>query len=107
MLDAASYQPPSCETILSASPCPWAAQVICVRSDANLTPRDVKAFTLDARREKDECVRLDQDRAMNRALEAHGLVPLVDSVHPFADTAAGYRRLACGANVGNVLIKLD
>jgi NADPH:quinone reductase-like Zn-dependent oxidoreductase len=45
--------------------------------------------------------------AMNRALEAHGIVPLVDSVHPFADAAAAYRRLASGANVGKVLVKLD
>ena len=45
--------------------------------------------------------------AMNRALEAHGIVPLVDSVHPFAEAAAAYRRLASGANVGKVLVKLD
>ena len=44
---------------------------------------------------------------MNRALEAHGIVPLVDSVHPLADAAAAYRRLASGANVGKVLVKLD
>jgi NADPH:quinone reductase-like Zn-dependent oxidoreductase len=45
--------------------------------------------------------------AMNRALEAHGIVPLVDSVHPFADAAGAYRRLASGANLGKVLLKLD
>jgi len=45
--------------------------------------------------------------AMNRALEAHGIVPLVDSVHPFVDAAAAYRRLASGASVGKVLVKLD
>jgi NADPH:quinone reductase-like Zn-dependent oxidoreductase len=45
--------------------------------------------------------------AMNRALEAHGVVPLVDAVHPFADAASAYRRLASGDNVGKVLVKLD
>jgi NADPH:quinone reductase-like Zn-dependent oxidoreductase len=45
--------------------------------------------------------------AMHRALETGGIMPLIDSVHPFADTAAAYRRLASGDNVGKVLIKLD
>ena len=38
---------------------------------------------------------------MNRALETHGIVPLVDSVHRFADAAA-----AC-AGVGKVLAEPD
>jgi len=45
--------------------------------------------------------------AMNRALETGGIMPLIDSVHPFSDAAAAYRRLASGDNVGKVLIKLD
>jgi NADPH:quinone reductase-like Zn-dependent oxidoreductase len=45
--------------------------------------------------------------AMNRALEAGGIVPLIDSIHPFGDAAAAYRRLASGESVGKILISLD
>ncbi|GAT67138.1 NAD(P)-dependent alcohol dehydrogenase [Planomonospora sp. ID91781] len=44
---------------------------------------------------------------LNRALERHRIHPVVDSVFPFSDAAAAYRRLASGRHVGKVVIGAD
>ncbi|MFI9203877.1 NAD(P)-dependent alcohol dehydrogenase [Streptomyces sp. NPDC053048] len=45
--------------------------------------------------------------AMNRTLELHRLRPVVDSVFPFSDAQAAYRRLESGRHLGKVVIAAD
>lgn len=44
--------------------------------------------------------------AMNRAIELHGLKPVIDRVFPFEDAVAAYRYLKSGAHVGKVVIQI-
>ena len=45
--------------------------------------------------------------ALNRALERHRIRPVIDSVFPFSEAAAAYRRLASGRHLGKVVIVAD
>lgn len=45
--------------------------------------------------------------AMNRAIAAHGLRPVVDRVFPFTEARAAFEHLASGAHLGKVCIGLD
>jgi NADPH:quinone reductase-like Zn-dependent oxidoreductase len=44
--------------------------------------------------------------AMNRAVAAHELHPVIDRVFPFGETSAAYRHLESGAHFGKVVIRL-
>lgn len=44
--------------------------------------------------------------AMNRALELHGLVPVVDSRHAFGDLRAALARVASGEALGKVIVHI-
>ncbi len=43
---------------------------------------------------------------MNRALAAHSIKPVVDSVYSFDETVAAYKRLASQQHVGKVVIRV-
>ena len=45
--------------------------------------------------------------AMNRAITANGLKPLIDRVFPFADVPAAFRYFEAGRQVGKVVIAHD
>ena len=45
--------------------------------------------------------------AMNRAIAAHKLRPVVDRVFPFTETRAAFEHLASGTHLGKVCIELD
>jgi NADPH:quinone reductase-like Zn-dependent oxidoreductase len=44
--------------------------------------------------------------AMNRAIEANALKPVIDKVFAFADTPAAYQHMASGAHFGKIVIKI-
>jgi NADPH:quinone reductase-like Zn-dependent oxidoreductase len=44
--------------------------------------------------------------AMNRAVAANGMKPVVDKVFPFAEARAAYRHLQSAAHFGKVVIRL-
>ena len=44
--------------------------------------------------------------AMNRAIEANAIKPVVDKVFDFADAQAAYRHLASGAHFGKIVIRV-
>ena len=44
--------------------------------------------------------------AMNRAVEASALKPVIDKVFAFADTPAAYQHMASGAHFGKIVIKI-
>jgi NADPH:quinone reductase-like Zn-dependent oxidoreductase len=44
--------------------------------------------------------------AMNRAIEANGLKPVIDKVFDFADTPAAYKHMASGAHFGKIVIRV-
>lgn len=44
--------------------------------------------------------------AMNRAIAAHRLRPVVDRVFPFEETPAAFRRLASGGHFGKVVVRV-
>jgi len=44
--------------------------------------------------------------AMNRAVEANALKPVIDKVFAFADTPAAYQHMASGAHFGKIVIKI-
>jgi NADPH:quinone reductase-like Zn-dependent oxidoreductase len=44
--------------------------------------------------------------AMNRALAAHRLRPVIDRVFPFEETPAAFRHLATGAHFGKVVVRV-
>jgi NADPH:quinone reductase-like Zn-dependent oxidoreductase len=44
--------------------------------------------------------------AMNRALAAHRLRPVVDRVFPFAEAPAAFRHLASGGHFGKVVVRV-
>lgn len=46
-------------------------------------------------------------RAMNRALEHQRIHPVIDSVFPFCDAPAAYRRLESARHIGKVVISAD
>jgi NADPH:quinone reductase-like Zn-dependent oxidoreductase len=41
---------------------------------------------------------------MNRAIELHGIRPVIDRVFPFEETKEAYRYLKSGAHFGKVVI---
>ena len=43
---------------------------------------------------------------MNRALAAHSIKPVVDSVYSFDETLAAYKRLESQQHVGKVVIRV-
>ncbi len=45
--------------------------------------------------------------AMNRAIEANGLKPIIDKVFPFEDAPAAYRHMASGAHFGKIVIRVQ
>ena len=44
--------------------------------------------------------------AMNRAIAANGLKPVIDKVFPFKDTAAAFRYLQSAQHFGKIVISL-
>jgi NADPH:quinone reductase-like Zn-dependent oxidoreductase len=44
--------------------------------------------------------------AMNRAIEANALKPVIDKVFAFADTPAAYQHMASGAHFGKIVIQV-
>jgi NADPH:quinone reductase-like Zn-dependent oxidoreductase len=44
--------------------------------------------------------------AMNRAIEANAIKPVVDKVFGFDDVQTAYRRMAAGAHFGKIVIRL-
>ncbi|HTG80409.1 MAG TPA: NAD(P)-dependent alcohol dehydrogenase [Geobacteraceae bacterium] len=48
----------------------------------------------------------EQFEAMNRAIELHGIHPVIDRVFPFAEAQAAYRYLESGAHFGKVVIAI-
>ena len=44
--------------------------------------------------------------AMNRAVEANGLKPVIDKVFAFAEAQAAYRHMAAGAHFGKIVIRV-
>ncbi|MBV8224284.1 MAG: zinc-binding dehydrogenase, partial [Verrucomicrobia bacterium] len=46
-----------------------------------------------------------QLEAMNRAIEQHRVIPVIDSRYPMEDAAAAYARVASGEAFGKVLIQ--
>jgi len=44
--------------------------------------------------------------AMNRAVEANALKPVIDKVFPFADALAAYKHMASGAHFGKIVISV-
>ncbi|MGL4460879.1 MAG: zinc-dependent alcohol dehydrogenase family protein [Planctomycetia bacterium] len=48
----------------------------------------------------------DMFEAMNRALAAHEIRPVVDQVHPFEQAADAYRRLESGDHFGKVVVRI-
>jgi NADPH:quinone reductase-like Zn-dependent oxidoreductase len=46
-------------------------------------------------------------QAMNRAIEANALKPVIDKVFAFADAAAAYKHMASGAHFGKIVIRVD
>ena len=45
--------------------------------------------------------------AMNRAIEANAIKPVIDRVFGFAEAQAAYRHLASGAHFGKIVIRID
>jgi NADPH:quinone reductase-like Zn-dependent oxidoreductase len=45
-------------------------------------------------------------QAMNRAIEANAIKPVVDRVFPFAEAPAAYRHMASGAHFGKIVIQV-
>jgi NADPH:quinone reductase-like Zn-dependent oxidoreductase len=45
--------------------------------------------------------------AMNRAVAAHGLKPVIDRVFPFAEAKAAYRHLESQKHLGKVVITIE
>ena len=45
-------------------------------------------------------------RAMNRAIEANAIKPVIDKVFAFADAQAAYRHMASGAHFGKIVIRV-
>jgi NADPH:quinone reductase-like Zn-dependent oxidoreductase len=44
--------------------------------------------------------------AMNRAIEANAIKPIIDKVFAFADAQAAYQHMASGAHFGKIVIRL-
>ena len=44
--------------------------------------------------------------AMNRAVAANAIKPVIDKVFSFADAQAAYRHMAAGAHFGKIVIKV-
>jgi NADPH:quinone reductase-like Zn-dependent oxidoreductase len=45
--------------------------------------------------------------AMNRAIEANGIKPVIDKVFPFTEAKAAYQHLASGAHFGKIVIAVE
>ncbi len=45
--------------------------------------------------------------AMNRAIEANAIKPVIDKVFAFADAQAAYKHMASGAHFGKIVIRVD
>ena len=45
--------------------------------------------------------------AMNRAIAANGLKPVLDKVFPFDEAQAAYRHMAAGAHLGKIVIRVE
>ena len=45
--------------------------------------------------------------AMNRAIDANAIKPVIDKVFAFADAQAAYKHMASGAHFGKIVIRLD
>src|ERR1700733_424422 len=45
--------------------------------------------------------------AMNRAIEANGITPVIDKVFAFADAQAAYKHMASGAHFGKIVIRVE
>jgi NADPH:quinone reductase-like Zn-dependent oxidoreductase len=45
--------------------------------------------------------------AMNRAIAANGIKPVLDKVFPFDEAQAAYRRMASGAHFGKIVIRVE
>jgi NADPH:quinone reductase-like Zn-dependent oxidoreductase len=44
--------------------------------------------------------------AMNRAVAANAIKPVIDKVFGFADAQAAYRHMAAGAHFGKIVIRI-
>jgi len=44
--------------------------------------------------------------AMNRAVEANAIKPVIDKVFPFAEAKAAYHHMASGAHFGKIVIRV-
>jgi NADPH:quinone reductase-like Zn-dependent oxidoreductase len=45
--------------------------------------------------------------AMNRAIEANAITPVIDKVFAFADAQAAYKHMASGAHFGKIVIRVE